>query len=122
MANAKNNAAAGAIPAADSKDNNDKNELPVKVKLMQPFEYDGKTYSEIDVSGLLELTAGQLCEIDRKMLQLGYTGYRPEMTRQYALFATAKANNMPDDWLYGLKGRDSARLREIVALYFFMQS
>lgn len=91
----------------------------LKLKLEHPFEYDEKKYSEIDISKLPEITAGQLCRIDRVIAKEGYIGVRPEITRQYAMFVACEMNDMPYDWLNEMRATDSIRLRELVSLFFF---
>ena len=91
----------------------------LKLKLEHPFEYDEKKYSEIDISKLPEITAGQLCRLDGVIKGEGYQEARPELTRRYAMLVASEMNEMPFDWLMSMRATDSIRLRELVSLFFF---
>lgn len=92
-----------------------------KMKVEAPFHYGPDLVEEVNLDGLLELTGRDMCMLDAKMMQRGYTGTRMEVTRQYAMLVAAHINQKPDDWLDGMKARDSIKLREIVATFFFVR-
>ena len=93
---------------------------PMMLTLGDPFLFDGAEIKEINLEGLFDLTAGDMCDIDRQMIAKGYSGARMEVTRQYAMLVTAKVNHKPWEFCNGMKARDSIRLKEIVTTFFYI--
>lgn len=93
----------------------------LKLKLGDPFLFDGEEVAEINLEGLFELTAGDLCAIDRQMMARGYSGTRMDTTRQYAMLAAARVNDKPWEWLDRMKARDSILLRDMVSAFFYVR-
>ena len=88
-------------------------------ELSQPFKYNGKEVKGIDLSGLLDLTAHDMVEIDAEMQRRGFVGHRLEMTRQYAMLLAAKINHMPFDFCDRMSARDSIRLKDAITVFLF---
>jgi hypothetical protein len=88
-------------------------------KLSQPFKYNGKEVTGIDLSGLLDLTAHDMVEIDAEMQKRGFSGHRIEMSRQYAMLLAAKINHMPYDFCDRMSARDSIRLKDAITVFLF---
>lgn len=89
------------------------------MKLADPYKYDGEEIVELDMNGLVDLTAGDLCSIDREMLKRGYNGMRMDTTREYALLVGAKVNKRSSNFCDRMSARDSIRLRDMVATFFY---
>ena len=92
------------------------------LKLADSYKYDGEEVTELNMNGLLDLTAADLCAMDRSMMKLGYSGTRMELTRQYALLVAAKINNKPSGFCDRMSARDSIRLRDMVATFFYARA
>ena len=91
----------------------------LKLVLEEPFLFDKEEVKEIDLEGLFDMTAGDMCAMDRQMTVKGYSGLRMDATRQYAMLAAARVNNKPWEWLDHMKARDSVRLRDMVSAFFY---
>ncbi len=87
--------------------------------LNDPFLFDDQEIKEIDMEGLVDLTAADLCLLDQMMLAKGYTGTRMDASRQYALLVAAKINHKPYEFCDRMKARDSIRLRDMVTAFFY---
>lgn len=94
-------------------------DAPLTMILADPYKYDGAEVTELKMDGLVDLTAGDLCAIDREMLKRGYTGTRMDTTRQYAMLVAAKVNKKPMDFCDRMGARDSMRLRDLVSTFFY---
>lgn len=92
---------------------------PLVLNLADPYKYDGVEVSTLNMEGVVDLTAGDLCMIDREMLKRGYSGTRMDATRQYAMLVAAKVNGKPMDFCDRMGARDSMRLRDFVATFFY---
>lgn len=93
----------------------------MKLKLGDPFLFEGEEVSEINLEGLFHLTARDMCMLDLQMMAKGYSGTRIDTTRQYAMLVAAKVNNKPLEWLEQMKARDSVRLRDMVTAFFYVR-
>ena len=114
----KETGVAEAAPSLDTEEVAD-----MRVKLEQPFMWDGAEVTEIDLNGLFDMTARDLCDVDREAARRGFGGgTRVEVSRVYAMLLSAKLNKKPYDWLDNMKGRDSVRLRETIATFFFLRA
>ncbi len=91
----------------------------LKLKLGDPFMFDDIEVSEIDLSGLVELSASDMCAIDRQMSAMGYSYARPEVTGQYAVLVAARVNKKPWEYCNNMKARDYIRLRETIRAFFY---
>lgn len=116
--NAEVGAVEKAVPA-EEKTEDQKIEEMMTFKLNQSFKYDGKEITELDLSGLLDLNARDLVDIDREMTRRGFTGARTELTRQYAMLVAARCVKKPWDFCDRMSARDSIRLKEYVVTFFY---
>lgn len=98
-----------------------KQEELLKLKLGDPFLFEGEEVSEISLEGLFHLTARDMCMFDLQMMSKGYSGTRIDTTRQYAMLVAANINNKPLEWLEQMKARDSVRLRDMVSAFFYVR-
>lgn len=94
-------------------------EPKLKLVLSEPFRFDNQEITEIEMEGMLNLTAGDMCDIDRQMIAKGYYGSRIDTTRQYAMYVAARVNHKPWEFCERMAARDSIRLREMVATFFY---
>ena len=116
--NAEIGAAENAAP--ESVENEEqKIEEMMSFELNQSFKYDGEEITELDLSGLLDLNAHDLVDIDREMTRRGFAGARNELTRQYAMLVAAKCMHKPWDFCDRMSARDSIRLKEYVVTFFY---
>ncbi len=116
--NAEYGAVENTAPETATNDNENIDGI-MKLKLGTPFKYDGEDITEINLAGLLDLSAHDLVEIDREMAKRGFAGARNEMTRQYAMLVAAKINHKPFDFCDRMNARDSIRLKEYVVTFFY---
>lgn len=105
-------------PQTEDKAEKDIKDL-MKLTLGQPYKYDGDEIKEIDLSGLLDLNARDLVEIDKEMTRQGFTGSRIELTRQYAMLVAAKVADKPYNFCDRMSARDSIRLKEYVTTFLY---
>nr|DAU15673.1 MAG TPA: tail assembly chaperone protein [Caudoviricetes sp.] len=92
------------------------------VKLIDPYEFEGKTIETVDLNGLFDLTGRDICQIDDQMLAKGYSGQGLELTKQYALFTVAKVCKQPWEYCDNMKARDVIRIKNIVSNFFYSRA
>ena len=59
------------------------------LKFRKPYKFEGQEYTEVDLSGMEDMTAGDLCAVAKLAnRELGVTPI-PEMTLPYAMYMAA---------------------------------
>lgn len=107
--------------AADKAASSDVKKPSVIVKLYDPYMFEGQEVTEIDLTGLYDMTAQDMFAVDEQMRRLGYSGQNPEITRLYALLTAAKLNHKPWEWCNRMKARDAVRIKNVVSGFFYMR-
>lgn len=100
----------------------DGKEEKLVLELEEPFLFDGETISKICMDGLLDLTARDMCDIDRQMVMRGYQGGGLEVTRCYSMLVAARVNQKAWEFCDNMKSRDSIRLNRMITAFFFAKN
>ena len=77
-------------------------ELDGVLKLSKPYIFEGKTYTEIDLSGLENIKAIDMIEANKLYDRSGGFSIMPELSMEYAFIIASKATNKPIELFYGL--------------------
>lgn len=85
---------------------------------VQPFTYDGKEYKEIDLRKVADLTARQLETVEDVLIQEGKSTQSMWSSIRGATLLACVANEMPFDWLDGMKAKDAVNVRNGVFAFF----
>lgn len=86
------------------------NELLI-IKLAKPYDFEGTTYHEIDLSGLENLTASDLIQAEKAYVSNGNMPILPELTMEYACHISAAATVLPLEFFKGLPVKEASRLK-----------
>ncbi len=89
------------------------------VKLSKPYQFEGETFTEIDLNKLEDLTGADMISINRMMKKRGNTDASPEITMEFAFFAAYHASKIPLEFFYQLNMKDAMRIKTRVN-YFLM--
>jgi hypothetical protein len=116
MDNAQNSATALAVaqPTADVVVDGS-----TTIVLSQKYNFEGKEYATIDLSGLENLTAQTMIQADKFLNRSGNFSILPEMSLEYTLFVAANASGLPVEFFYQLKPRDALRVKNAVTGFFY---
>lgn len=97
----------------------EENELLLHFK--KPFRWEDKEYTEVDLSGLEELTAMDLERAYREYAQTAGLNLAavPELSVQYACIIAAKVAKKPQEFFEALPAKYALELRNMVRNYFF---
>lgn len=85
----------------------------------KPYSFEGKTYDKIDLSGLLDIKAGDMVAATKYMSRMGINIQDEEMALPYALFIASRATGEPIEFFDGLKPVDALRLKGKVIRFFY---
>lgn len=84
------------------------------MKLCEPYSFEGKTYTEIDLSGLADLTALQETTAENTIAQEGFIITENSFNYLYACTLAAMATQLPEKFFTGLPLRELTKLKLVV--------
>lgn len=89
------------------------------VVLSKPYKFEDKTYTEVDLSGLSELTTEDMVAAEKYLTRSGNISVMPEMSVEYACFICARATNLPVEFFRRLPPKDAIKLKNRVTGFFY---
>lgn len=102
---------------SDSEDDKDGENLTLTFK--KPFVFEGETYTELNLSGLEELTGADLSKVDRIMRKKNSGDLVPEMSLDYALALAVRATGKPIEFFRALPMNECRRVGSKVRSFLF---
>lgn len=73
------------------------------IKLTRPYEFEHKVYTEIDLTGMEELTGTDMIAINKIMQRTARDmGFMPEVSIEYACHFAARAAKLPVEFFFQL--------------------
>lgn len=90
-----------------------------KIILLKPYEFEGQTYNEIDLSGMNDLKAKDLVEIDKIYTARGGNPALTGMTLDYAVIVAQRVTKKPIEFFEDLPAKDATALKNEVVLFFY---
>lgn len=97
-------------------------EIDDVVKFVKPYKFEGKEYTEVDLSGLDNIKASDMIEAEKMYGRSGGFSFIPEMSMEYALIIATKASNQPIEFFQGLQPKNAMRVKNKVTSFFFGQA
>lgn len=91
------------------------------MKLRKPYHFEGKEYTEIDLSGLDNLTGKDMIAAQKVLDRNGSFSFIPEMSLQYACVLASRASKLPIEFFEGLHPREALRLKNKVTGFLYGQ-
>lgn len=99
------------LPAAEE------NELILR--FAKPYRFEGAEYSEVDLTGLENMSAGDLCAVGKLVARsLGATPV-PELTVDYAVYMAARASGKPVEFFQRLPAKEAIKLKNLVTSFLY---
>ena len=105
------NTATGITPVGD--------ENLMLVRFGKPYQFEGKTYQEVDLSGMVDLTAEDMIAADRYLSRNGNVSVMPEMSVEYACFIAARAASLPVEFFRRLSPKDAMKVKNRVTNFIY---
>jgi hypothetical protein len=94
------------------------NEYLIQFKKL--FIFEGKEYSELDLSGLELLTAKDLIDAERQFAAKGQVAAINEMNMEYICIVAAKASKLPVEFFEKLPANEAITIKNVVTGFFFL--
>lgn len=99
----------------------DTGEVELVLKLTKPYKFDGQTYTEVDLHGLEDVTAGVLERVG-KIFAKKKPGVNPalmEMDLTYCTLLAQRVSKLPLEFFDGLPARDAINLKTLVTNFLY---
>ncbi len=98
----------------------DEDEDSLILKFKKPYKFEGKEYTEIDLSGLEDLSAADMIAVNKYMDRTA-TGIQvmPEVSLEYACVLASKATKMPIEFFTDLPPKQAIKVKNRVMGFLF---
>ena len=84
------------------------------ITFSRKYNYEGKEYGQVDLSGLEDMTAA-----NKILEKSGSFSFLPEMSLEYACIISARATKMPLEFFQRLHPRDAIKVKNKVTSFFY---
>ncbi len=98
-----------------------KEENNLIIVLKKPVKFEEKQYDQIDLSGLNDIKAKDMIDINRRMTRGGNVDATPELTLEYALNMANVATGLPLEFFEQLPPRVALEIRGCITGFLFRQ-
>ncbi len=95
----------------------EKNDLVLR--FAKPYTFEEETFTEVDLSGLKNITAADMIATQKQMSKGGAVDMLPEMSLQYATIIAARITGKPIEFFTRLPAREAIKLKNIVSGFIF---
>ena len=88
-------------------------------KFQKPYVFDGKEFTEVDLSGLDSTTAADLSSVNKILNKTGTVSPVPEMSMDFAIHMAARVAHLPVEFFQRMPSREAIRLKNIVTGFLY---
>lgn len=103
-------------PAA-AHDTEDQEDLVLRFK--KPYTFEGETYTEVDLSGLEDLSAADLCKVGKMVKKTDGVDPIAEMSLPYAIYMAARVTGKPLEFFQQMPAREAIKLKNLVTGFLY---
>lgn len=89
------------------------------IQLPRPQIFDGKTYTELDLSGLEDLTTEDLDTAEKLFQSLGYTDPAKEFNSKFCLIIAHLATGLSFEFFNSLKLPSAIKIKTVVSRFLY---
>lgn len=89
------------------------------VKLSKTYDFEGDKISELDFSGMENVTAEDMIKANKVLASSGTVSVLPENDLHYTLIIAASATGYPIEFFKALKPKDAIKVKNKVTSFFF---
>lgn len=110
-----------AATVEQSAEQEEEENVSMVIKFKKPFVFEGKTYTEIDLSALENVTVEDMVAVNKLIGPgtFGRTEMNPEFSLEYACYLAARATKMPVEFFMSLRPGDGLKVKNRVVNFFF---
>ena len=90
------------------------------IKFKKPYRFEGKEYTELDLSGMEDMTGADMIAVN-KIMQRTSAGIdvMPEVSVEYAFYFAARAAKLPVEFFKNLPPKESMKVKNRVMGFLF---
>ena len=98
----------------------DPEEENLVIQFKKPYTFEGKVYTEIDLSGMEDLTGADMIAVN-KLMSRNSPGIQilPEVSAEYAAYFVARATKQPIEFFTGMPPRELMKVKNRVMGFLF---
>lgn len=102
-------------------DEEETEEVSMVIKFKKPYKFEGKEYTEVDLSGLDDLQASDMIAVNKYMQRTsgGVIDVMPEVSMEYACVLASKAAKLPIEFFTSLPPREAMKVKNRVMGFLF---
>lgn len=107
-----------AVPVSEQTEDIEEGNMIVKFK--KPYHFEGKEYTELDLSGMEDMTGADMIAVN-KIMQRTSAGIdvMPEVSVEYAFYFTARAAKLPVEFFTSLPPKEAIKVKNCVMGFLF---
>lgn len=94
-------------------------ELDMYVKFSKPYNFEDEVFEGLDLSGLSNLKASDLNDIEKKYYKTGVASFTPENTTTYAMIVAQKVTGLPVEFFQQLPIKYMYKIKNRVVNFFY---
>lgn len=87
---------------------------PFKIEFKKPYNFEGKEYTEVDLSGIENLATKDLIDADKQFNAAGNMAIMNEMQTAYACIIASKVTKLPEEFFINLPAKSGMQVKGIV--------
>ncbi|MEK3955306.1 hypothetical protein [Psychrobacillus sp. FSL K6-1464] len=88
------------------------------IEFKNPFNFEGNEHKSVDLSGIENLTTGDLIKADGQFGEIGQFAVMNEMTTGYACIVASQASGKPVEFFQQLPAVEGVKLKRLVMGFF----
>lgn len=110
-----------AVESTATFDEAENEEVSMVIKFKKPYKFEGKEYTEVDLSGLDDLQASDMIAVNKYMQRTsgGVIDVMPEVSMEYACVLASKAAKLPIEFFTSLPPREAMKVKNRVMGFLF---
>lgn len=91
----------------------------ITVVLSRTYQFEGKEISQLDFSGMENVTADNLIKANKMAAAAGAAAILPEQDLYHTLLIGAEVTGLPIEFFKQLKARDAIKVKNMVTSFLF---
>ncbi len=99
--------------------NEEENEFLVVFK--KPFKFEGKEFTEIDLSGIEDMTGDQLIAAHRLFVKNKGVSLTPELDPAFGAIVASMVTDKPIEFFHALPANELGKVKRVVSGFFFSE-
>ncbi|WNF36406.1 phage tail assembly protein [Bacillaceae bacterium IKA-2] len=87
---------------------------PFKIEFKKPYKFEGKEYTEVDLSGIENLATKDLIDADKQFNAAGHMAVMNETQTAYSCIVASKSTKLPVEFFENLPMKYGVQIKGIV--------